>query len=136
MEKFINSYHYLIKKIYPARVNDGIDMELYKEVEKAHYKLEHASKKDESLFLNYRNTFFFFKKHINNAIKDGFGLIRNQLNDSDKSQLEATIQKLDGSLYDINELEVIVSYSNLIFSSYNLDTPLNDENLRKSSKSA
>jgi len=136
MEKLINSYHYLIKKIYPARVNDGADLELYKEVEKAHFRLENASKKDESLFLNYRNAFFFFKRNINNAIKDGFGLIKNQLDDTDKDQLEATIKKLDGALYDIKEIEEIVSYSNMIFSSYDLDTPLNDDHYGKLTQSA
>ncbi|MCX2475951.1 hypothetical protein OQZ33_16585 [Pedobacter sp. MC2016-05] len=67
--------------------------------------------------MNYRNAFFSFKRNINNAIKDGFGLIKNQLDDTDKNQLDATIKKLDGALYDIKETEEIVSYSNMIFSS-------------------
>lgn len=136
MEKLVNSYRYLIKKIYPARIYDVVDINIYKEFEKAHFKLEHSLVKDESLFLSYRNALFFFRKHISNAIKDGFGLIRNQLDDSDKYQLEATIQKLDGSLYDINELEEIVSYSNMIFSSYDLDMPLYSKNNEELSQSA
>lgn len=86
--------------------------------------------------MNYRNAFFFFKRKINNAIKDGFGLIKNQLDDIDKNQLEATIKKLDGALYDIKEIEEIVSYSNMIFSSYDLDTPLNDDHYGKLTQSA
>ncbi|MCX3266437.1 hypothetical protein [Pedobacter agri] len=120
MEKFENLYHCLITKIYPARVNDEIEMEFFKELLKARFQLKNSKTEDESLLLNYRNAFFFFKKHICDAIKDGFRLIESQLDDSERNQLAHTITRLNGQLYDIVDLERILSYTNLIFSSHDL----------------
>ncbi|TCD08250.1 hypothetical protein EZ449_12640 [Pedobacter frigidisoli] len=122
----MNSYKYLMNKIYPARVNDQPDMQFYKEMIKAHFKLQSAVIGDESLILDYRNAFFFLRNHIHNAVKDGYRLITNQLDEADKNQLEENIHKLETPLYDISELEKILSYINLIFSAYDL-TQINEK---------
>lgn len=116
-------------KIYPARVNDQPNMQFYKEMIKAHFRLQSATNRDESLFLDYRNAFFFLRNHIYNAVNDGYRLITNQLDDTDKNQLEKNIKRLKDPMYDIRELEEILSYINLIFSAYDL-TKINEDNLQ------
>jgi len=122
----MNSYRYLINKIYPARVNEQSDLQFYKAMEKAYFKLQSAQEKNETLFLDYRNAFYLLRKHIYSAIADAYRLIRSQIDDFDRKLLESNIEKLNSPLYDINELEEILSYTNLILSGYDLNIILND----------
>jgi len=118
MEKLRDCYHYLISKIYPARVNEPANIEMLKELEKAWFILENAKEKEESYLLSYRNAFFLLKKNVSNTIKDGFSVIKSQLDELGSIELNSLIEKLDKPLYDINELTEILFLSNMIFSCY------------------
>ncbi len=117
----MKSYKYLINKIYPARVNEDSDMTLYYTMEKAYFKLKMTEDKNGTVLYEYWCEFYFLKQHICKAITDGMQMIAMEADEFDCNQLENIIYKLNSNLYDINELEELLSFANLIFSGYSLN---------------
>lgn len=130
----MNAYIFFLNKVYPARVGEQSDLLIYFNAEKALFNLQNSNDNTEALNLEFRNAFYFLKKHICNAINDVYRVLEYQMDDFDKKQLKCCIEKLNGSLYNINELENILSYINTVISAYELT--INEQNYLILSKSA
>ncbi|MCZ4245730.1 hypothetical protein [Pedobacter punctiformis] len=130
----MNAYRCLLNKIYPARIGEQSDLLLYFTAEKAFYNFQNAKENFEVLQLEFRNAFFFLRKHLCNCINDAYSVLKYRLDNFDKKQLEFHINKLNSSFYDINELESILSHINIIIIQYELAS--NEEHYPILSKSA
>ena len=116
----MNAYKNLIEKIYPARFGEKTDVQFYLAMETAYFRMQKLETTNDFILYNYRNTFFFLKRHICNAIQDGTRRVIYDLNESDKKCVDAFIEKLNGSFYDKIELDEILDNVNSILSNYNL----------------
>ncbi|WP_316803006.1 hypothetical protein [Pedobacter nototheniae] len=130
----MNAYKCLLNKIYPARVGEQPDLLIYFNAEKALFNLQNSDLNHEVLNLEFRNAFYFLRKHLYNCVNDAYRVLACQMDDFDKQQFAYHIEKLSNSFYDINELENIISSINTIISAYELT--LNEQHYLILSKSA
>lgn len=116
----MNAYKCLLNKVYPARIGEQADLLIYFNAEKAFFNLQNSNLDFEVLNLEFRNAFYFLKKHVYNCVNDAYRILECQMDDFDKKQLGYCIEKLTNSFYDITELENILTYINTVISAYNL----------------
>ncbi|WP_231491966.1 hypothetical protein [Pedobacter sp. Leaf170] len=116
----MNAYLKLIEQIYPARNCETPDILIYNAMEVAYAKMQLERNISETVLYNYRIAFYFLKEHIKNAVNDGMRKISYELNELDRQCLIYFLNKLDSSIYDKIEIDVIVDNINTLLSCYDL----------------
>lgn len=118
------SYEFLLRRVYECGRNNsnGADADIYRRMSHAYADLSIKSmyRNDDDREYEFRMHFAGVRENVAKAIATGIKKMKYEANEEDIKQLEAMTDKLTLTFYDKQELDIIITKANDLFSKYGI----------------